>query len=62
MAGQRRKYFTYKKYMGDDSYSYAVFPKGSSKPRMTGCCLREAKYYADKFEKEKLEELEKVKA
>jgi hypothetical protein len=47
----KRKYFTIRKYMGDDLYSWAVFRKGQSEPVCTGCAKGEATYRANTLEK-----------
>lgn len=38
------------KYMGDDSYSWAVFVDG--RPKVTGCSMHMAKYYQKQFRAE----------
>ena len=42
--------WTYKKYMGDDLYSYAVFKDG--RPVMTGMGRNEAKLTKERYERE----------
>ena len=54
----KHKYFTIRKYDGDDIYSWAVFLKGQSIPVCTGCGKREACYHADQLEKRELERRE----
>jgi len=55
--GERRlkmpKDFKYRKYMGDDMYSYAVFHKRGGSPIVTGCDRRDAKYRAEQLQREK---------
>jgi len=52
--------FTYRKYMGDDCYSYALFDNG--RPILTGLSLIEARYYRDKHEREMKETEDSYKA
>ena len=42
--------WTYKKYMGDDLYSWAVFKDGQ--PVMTGMGRADAKYTKERYERE----------
>ena len=46
----KRVRVTIRKYMGDDSYSWAVFKDG--RPTYTGCTRSDAQYYRDKIRKE----------
>lgn len=47
---------TYKKYMGDDLYSWAVFVNG--RPVITGLNRRMAKYYADDMKRQQKQKQE----
>jgi len=47
----KRKYFSIRKYMGDDIYSWAVFRKGQSQPVCTGCGKSEATHHANNLER-----------
>ncbi len=47
----KRKYFTIRKYQGDDLYSWAVFRKGQTQPVCSGCGKSEATYHANQLEK-----------
>jgi hypothetical protein len=51
MKPKKLKYFTTRKYMGDDAYSWAVFRKGVSNPICSGCSKNEARYHAGEIEK-----------
>ncbi len=57
---KKRKYFTIRKFQGDDLYSWAVFRKGTSEPVCTGCGRSEAGYHADQLEK--MEQEKKVQS
>jgi hypothetical protein len=60
---KKRKYFTIRKYNGDDMYSWAVFRAAGGRPVVTGCGKREAGYHADVLEAEEIKRrLEKVNA
>lgn len=45
---QRR--YTIRKYMGDDTLSWAVFLKAGGPPILTGLSQHEARYYRDQME------------
>ena len=51
MKPKKLKYFTTRKYEGDDAYSWAVFRKGVSTPICSGCSRNEARYHAEQIEK-----------